>query len=382
MVVNSILKIGMNNYKTEKIVSLNTPTWGTATLDTLLVVLTKNKEVIFYETENKKQTELQKLNTKKHTERSFRHCCIGPNGRDIFFASFDGNIYQFKRNSENGDFDFFTVLEGPKAELKSVSVNEEASLACVASRDKNVWVFQLDSLSEWGSFQILQGHTADVKSAVFVPRSNHIVSCGYDGKLVFWAFVTTTEENTWELSRVFEFTGKRIVDEDVAALEKTVHFPNDSGSVQTCGAAQLEDVVLRQIEDSEELFTLWKVKTVIFGESVLVITVGEQNTIAFFAVNGANMERLVFDSTVISITNTPVDFFDLETRVRGNQLELFLAGSCNTVFALTLERFSDRIETVSRKNLVFENEQEFVSLSCSIDFVIITSRLGNVYSFK
>ena len=54
------------------------------------------------------------------------------------------------------------------------------------SRDKTVWIWEIEDDDEFECVSVLNGHTADVKSVVWQPNSLKLFSCGYDDDIRQW----------------------------------------------------------------------------------------------------------------------------------------------------------------------------------------------------
>ena len=149
------------------------------------------------------------------------HC-----GRMLAACSFDGTTAVW-RHTTAGKFELAVILEGHENEVKSVAWSPGDDYLATCSRDKSLWVWEAmgdiaGDGEEGGDFEcasVLMGHGQDVKSVIWHPTENRIVSCSYDDTIKFWdededdwycsQTLTGHKSTVWSVS--FEKAGKRIV---------------------------------------------------------------------------------------------------------------------------------------------------------------------------
>ena len=158
------------------------------------------------------------------------HC-----GRMLAATSFDSTTAIWRRVGKEG-FELAAILEGHENEVKSVAWNRADSLLATSSRDKSVWVWEAlgdigagddpeeDDIdnnipADFECASVLMGHSQDVKSVIFDPNENRLVSCSYDDTLKVWEededdwycseTLTGHTSTVWSIS--FEKTSNRLV---------------------------------------------------------------------------------------------------------------------------------------------------------------------------
>jgi WD40 repeat protein len=67
-------------------------------------------------------------------------------------------------------------------------------------RDKNVQIWEFDEDLEFSCYEVIEGHTQDVKCVRFVPQSQDLVSCSYDDTLKVWE----QDDDTWHCTQTLK----------------------------------------------------------------------------------------------------------------------------------------------------------------------------------
>eukprot|EP00945_MAST-04E_sp_MAST-4E-sp1_P004551 g4551.t1 len=149
------------------------------------------------------------------------HC-----GRMLAACSFDGTTAVWRHGSD-GNFELAAILEGHENEVKAVAWSSGDEYLATCSRDKSLWVWEAvgdiaGDGEDGGDFEcasVLMGHGQDVKSVIWHPSENRIVSCSYDDTIKVW----DEDEDDWYCSHTlaghkstvwsvsFEAAGKRMV---------------------------------------------------------------------------------------------------------------------------------------------------------------------------
>ena len=101
---------------------------------------------------------------------------------------FNGNDTDDASNGEL--FECGATLEGHENEVKSVAFSPIAPLLATCSRDKSVWIWNLESTNmddcDAECLAVLQEHTQDVKCVRWCPDREWLLSAGYDDTIRVW----------------------------------------------------------------------------------------------------------------------------------------------------------------------------------------------------
>lgn len=186
-----------------------------------------------------------------------RRVCFSPDGTLLASASFDKTVVvwnasevqhtdQLGDETEAGDEMGapLTVLEGHESEVKGVAWNPSGNgILATCGRDKTVWFWeQQGGLGDGGQapdlhpvdlvdmidFEVIDvkhGHEQDVKSIVWHPSGEILVSVSYDDSIKFWRESEDTDE--WECVRTVSNAHKSTIWD--------VRFDEEGGYMVTCG---------------------------------------------------------------------------------------------------------------------------------------------------
>ncbi|EJD05550.1 WD40 repeat-like protein [Fomitiporia mediterranea MF3/22] len=132
--------------------------------------------------------------------KTVRCVAWAPSGKTFATASFDANIAVWEQeggNDDDGDFimndgeqsgegsgpgewECAALLEGHETECKSVAYSSSGTLLASCSRDKTVWVWEVQPDSDFECMGVLMAHTQDVKCVAWHPTEEILASGSYD----------------------------------------------------------------------------------------------------------------------------------------------------------------------------------------------------------
>ncbi|KAI5454151.1 Cytosolic iron-sulfur protein assembly protein [Naganishia albida] len=144
-------------------------------------------------------------------KRTIRSIAWSPSGRTLATASFDSTVGVWEEvidaaegidgaehtDDEDGDvnigsrgpteWECVTTLEGHESECKSVGYSSDGALLASCSRDKSVWVWEVQPDSDFECISVMMEHTQDVKALAWHPREEILASASYDASILLFA---------------------------------------------------------------------------------------------------------------------------------------------------------------------------------------------------
>ncbi|KAL5514358.1 hypothetical protein ACEPAG_2446 [Sanghuangporus baumii] len=131
--------------------------------------------------------------------KTVRCVAWAPSGKTFATASFDSNIAVWEQEGAdddggmdvdgevNGgggggsrDWECASLLEGHETECKGVAYSCTGTLLASCSRDKTVWVWEVQPDSDFECMGVLMAHTQDVKCVAWHPNEEILASGSYD----------------------------------------------------------------------------------------------------------------------------------------------------------------------------------------------------------
>ncbi|ORX35885.1 WD40-repeat-containing domain protein [Kockovaella imperatae] len=141
-------------------------------------------------------------------KRTIRSVAWGPDGRTLATGSFDSSVGiweevdsdapeddsegVFKPSTEiggekvvsgAGEWECVTTLEGHESECKSVAFSSDGALLASCSRDKSVWVWEVQPDADFECIAVMMEHTQDVKCLAWHPKEEVLASASYDSHI-------------------------------------------------------------------------------------------------------------------------------------------------------------------------------------------------------
>ncbi|KAI6115133.1 WD40-repeat-containing domain protein [Pisolithus croceorrhizus] len=154
-----------------------------------------------------------------HT-KTVRSIAWAPSGKTLATGSFDSNvgIYEKKQEfddendlDESEEWECVAVLEGHETECKSVAYSATGTLLASCSRDKTVWIWEVQPDADFECMGVLMEHSQDVKCVAWHPTEEILASASYDDTIKLyiddpsedWYCVSTLtghESTIWSLA--------------------------------------------------------------------------------------------------------------------------------------------------------------------------------------
>lgn len=121
-------------------------------------------------------------------KRTVRQVAWAPSGDIMATASFDCTVGIWERtppevrrdDPNEPEWDCSGTLEGHDSECKSVAFSHNGSLLASCSRDKSVWIWEVQPDSEFECLSVMMEHTQDVKMVAWHPKEEILASASYD----------------------------------------------------------------------------------------------------------------------------------------------------------------------------------------------------------